>query len=82
MIDLALLITTAASELDSLAKQTLHLGTGLQNAAPGNTNTPNQSIQYLFEISQVLSEKSTQCSELNKSTQDNNTQQINVSKKI
>ncbi|OGT38575.1 MAG: hypothetical protein A3F11_04800 [Gammaproteobacteria bacterium RIFCSPHIGHO2_12_FULL_37_14] len=65
MIDIAQLISTTTISLNELSKQTTALGTGLQNAAPGNKNgNPSNSVQYLLDISDALADIAKKCEEL------------------
>jgi hypothetical protein len=62
MSDMDILAATIKSNLREIAKQAAALGTGLQNAAPGNKiDTPNNSIQYLLSVSDVLVKVADDC---------------------
>jgi len=51
--------------LQDIANQALTLGTGLQNAAPGNKLTePNNAIQYLLETAEGLADVAEKCKDL------------------
>lgn len=64
MSELAVIAATAKITLQEIAKQSAALATGLQNAAPGSKSlTPNNSIQYLFNISEILAKLAEQCNE-------------------
>jgi hypothetical protein len=57
MSDLRILMVSATGSFLEIARQANALGTGLQNAAPGDkAGTPNSSVQYLLKISEVLTE--------------------------
>ena len=65
MSDMDILAATIKSTLRDIAKQAGALGTGLQNAAPGNkTDTPNNSVQYLLGVSDVLAKTADDCDDL------------------
>lgn len=64
MSDVALVVVMTKSILTEIAKQSSALGTGLQNAAPGDKTKPNLSIQYLLDISDSLSQLATKCGDL------------------
>lgn len=62
MSDTAIITSTARTTLLEIAKQAAALGTGLQNAAPGDkTGAPNNSVQYLLAISEALSKIAEEC---------------------
>lgn len=62
MSDLAILVASAKTTLLEIAKQAGSLGAGLQIAAPGDKlGMPNHSVQYLLEISEILSKKASEC---------------------
>lgn len=64
MSDLAILVAMAKATLQEVSKQAAGLGTGLQNAAPGDkTNAPNNSVEYLLAISDALEKSSRKCEE-------------------
>lgn len=55
MSELAIWAATIKTALRDVGKQAAALGTGLQNAAPGDkTGTPNNSVQYLVDTSEHL----------------------------
>lgn len=55
MSDTAIIAASARTTLLEIAKQAGALGTGLQNAAPGDKGgSPNNSVQYLLTISEEL----------------------------
>ena len=65
MSDLAIIAALVKSTLLEIAKQELALGTGLQNAAPGDkTGQPNRSVQYLIDSSEILTKLAEECDEL------------------
>lgn len=58
MSDMAVLAFSVKAALLEIATQANALGVGLQNASPGEKgNVPNQSIQYLLEVSAYLVKK-------------------------
>jgi hypothetical protein len=62
MSDLRILAVSTRGSLLEIAKQAAALGTGLQNAAPGDkTGTPNNSVQYLLAISAGLNKIALEC---------------------
>ena len=62
MSDMDILSATVKSALRDIAKQAGALGTGLQNAAPGSkSDTPNNSVQYLLGVSDVLAKTADDC---------------------
>jgi hypothetical protein len=65
MSDMDILAATVKSALRDIAKQAGALGTGLQNAAPGSkSDTPNNSVQYLLSVSDVLIKTADDCDAL------------------
>lgn len=55
MSDAAILAASVKTTLLEVAKQANALGTGLQNAAPGDkTGTPNNSVAYLLSITEEI----------------------------
>lgn len=55
MSELAIWAATIKTAIHDIGKQAAALGTGLQNAAPGDkTGTPNNSVQYLVDTSEQL----------------------------
>lgn len=55
MSDAAILAASVKATLLEVAKQANALGTGLQNAAPGEkSGTPNNSVSYLQGISEEI----------------------------
>lgn len=65
MSDMDILTATIKSTLREIAKQANALGTGLQNAAPGEkSEKPNNSVQYLLGIADVLEKASEDCSDI------------------
>ena len=74
MSDLAVLAATIKAALQEVAKQAAGLRTGLQNAAPGDkAGKPNNSVEYLLNISDALEKAAKQCEEkfLDIQTRDN-----------
>lgn len=68
MSDLAIIAASAKTTLTEIAKQASALATGLQNVAPGDkTGTPNNSVQYLFGISESLAKIAEECGKFLKS---------------
>ncbi len=55
MSEFKVIAVSMRDTLKDIAKQANALATGLQNAAPGDkAGTPNNSVQYLFSIAEVL----------------------------
>lgn len=62
MSDAAILAAFVKTGLKEIARQAAALGAGLQNAAPGDkAGTPNNSVSYLFRISEDLSKIADEC---------------------
>jgi len=62
MSDLAILAASVKTTLIEIAHHAAALGTGLQNAAPGEKiGAPNNSVQYLLNISEVLLKTAEEC---------------------
>lgn len=62
MSDLTILAGSVKTTLLEIAHHASALGTGLQNAAPGDkTGTPNNSVQYLLGISESLLKIAEEC---------------------
>lgn len=62
MSEIAILAASVKSSLLEISKQASALGIGLQNAAPGEKlGMPNNSVQYLLEISEVLAKLAEEC---------------------
>jgi hypothetical protein len=62
MSDNTYLATMVQSALQDIAKQALTLGTGLQNAAPGDkVKQPNMVISYLLETADNLNQLAKEC---------------------
>lgn len=67
MSDVAIVAATAKVTLSEISRQSSALGIGLQNAAPGDKpGTPNNSVQYLFAISEALNKIAAECDSLYK----------------
>ena len=65
MTDTAIIAASAKNTLLEIAKQAGALGSGLQNAAPGEkTGTPNNSVQYLMAISEALTKVAEECGKI------------------
>lgn len=60
MSDIAILAATIHEELNALAGQSGRLAEGLQNVAPGG-GVPNNSIEYLLAISDVMKKSAEVC---------------------
>ena len=59
-------ISIVVATLLDIAKQASALGVGLQNAAPGNeTGIPNNTVQYLTDISETLINIAEECKKIN-----------------
>lgn len=62
MSDLTILAASVKTTLLEIARHASALGTGLQNAAPGErTGAPNNSVQYLITISETLTKYAEEC---------------------
>lgn len=65
MSELAIITASMQGTLKEIAKQASALGTGLQNAAPGDKlGTPNNSVQYLLAIAETLDQVAEECGKL------------------
>lgn len=65
MSEMAIIAASMKSTLKEIAKQATALGTGLQNAAPGDkTGAPNNSVQYLLSIAENLGKIAEECDKL------------------
>ena len=65
MSDIAVLTAAVKTALLEIAKQASGLGTGLQNAAPGEKQgTPNHSIQYLLSTADNLAKLAEECEKI------------------
>lgn len=64
MSKIALEADMVRNRLLEIAQQAQALAAGLQNAAPGDKDKPNPSIQYLIAASDMLLEMSEQCGPL------------------
>lgn len=61
MSEIAVQAAAVKIRLTEIAGQAAALATGLQNAAPGEKDKPNPSIQYLSAIAEVLQALSEEC---------------------
>jgi len=69
MSDIAIIAASVQATLKEIAKQASALGTGLQNAAPGEkAGTPNNSIQYLLSTAENIAKVSEECGKLTSSS--------------
>lgn len=66
MTDISTVIVSTESSFMDVAKQASGLAIGLQNAAPGDkiNSPPNKSVQYLFDIAEVLNVLTGKCKKL------------------
>ena len=65
MSEIAIVAASTKHTLLDIAKQAAALGTGLQNATPGErVNTPNNSVQYLLSIAGILEMLADECEKL------------------
>lgn len=64
MSEIAVQAASAKTKLLEIAKQASTLSAGLQNAAPGDKDTPNISIQYLSSIADILINIAEECDEI------------------
>ena len=68
MSDIAIIAASVQATLKEIAKQASALGTGLQNAAPGEkAGTPNNSIQYLLSTAENIAKVAEECGKLTSS---------------
>lgn len=64
MSDVAIIAALIKSTLLEISKQELALGTGLQNAAPGDkSGVPNKSVQYLLDGADCFAKLALQCND-------------------
>jgi hypothetical protein len=64
MSDVAIIAALIKSTLLEISKQELALGTGLQNAAPGDkSGVPNKSVQYLLDGADYFAKLALQCND-------------------
>jgi len=65
MSEMDILAATVKTTLRDIAKQAAGLGSGLQNAAPGDkAEKPNHSVQYLMGIAGALEKVVAECDAL------------------
>lgn len=65
MTDIAVIAESIETTLRDVAKQTSELAAGLQNVAPHDkAATPNQSVQYLVEITNALTDTAEKVNDL------------------
>ena len=64
MSEIAVQAASVKAKLLEIAKQSSALAAGLQNAAPGDKDAPNASIQYLAAIAEALAAIAEECDEL------------------
>ncbi len=64
MSEIAIEAASTKTKLLEIAKQASVLSAGLQNAAPGERESPNASIQYLTAIAEVLAAIAEDCDEM------------------
>ncbi|VVC75123.1 hypothetical protein AQUSIP_03990 [Aquicella siphonis] len=65
MSDAVILAASVKTTLLEIAKQAGALGTGLQNAAPGDkSGTPNNSVSYLLSIADSLAKIANECDKI------------------
>ena len=65
MSDIEIVASQVKMTLAEIAKQANVLGVGLQNAAPGDKlGAPNNSVQYLLDVSTKLNKKSEECAKI------------------
>jgi hypothetical protein len=64
MSEIAVQAASVKLKLLEISKQAAALAAGLQNAAPGEKDTPNPSIQYLTSISDALTNIAEECEAL------------------
>jgi len=61
MSEIAVQAAAVKTRMTEIAGQASALATGLQNAAPGDKDAPNPSIQYLSAIAEVLHQLAEDC---------------------
>ncbi len=61
MSEIAVQAAAVKAKLVEISKQAAALSAGLQNAAPGEKDTPNPSIQYLTAVSDALAAIAEEC---------------------
>jgi hypothetical protein len=65
MVEIISLIVSVRGSLQEIAKQALALGSGLQNAAPGDkSGIPSKSVLYLLDTAEQLSAIVKECEAL------------------
>jgi hypothetical protein len=64
MSEIAVQAASAKVKLLEIANQASTLAAGLQNAAPGDKDNPNTSIQYLIAIAEALASCAEECEDL------------------
>jgi hypothetical protein len=64
MSEIAVQAATVKTRLLEIAHQATKLAFGLQNAAPGDKEAPNPSIQYLLAIAEKLTNIAEDCDEI------------------
>ena len=64
MNEIAVQAVSVKAKIMEISKQAAALAAGLQNAAPGEKDTPNASIQYLSAIAETLATMIDECDEL------------------
>lgn len=73
MTDVAIFAASIKTTLLQIAEQAKGLGVGLQNAAPAR-DTPNQSVQYLLAVSEIIQKTSIECDQFLTGTHHDETQ--------
>jgi hypothetical protein len=64
MSEIAVQAAVVKSKLMELSRQAGTLAVGLQNAAPGEQDAPNTTIQYLSAIAEALQTLSERCDQI------------------
>lgn len=64
MSEIAVQAAAVKTRLTEIAGQAAALATGLQNAAPGDKDKPNPSIQYLSAVAEALQALAEECEEI------------------
>jgi hypothetical protein len=64
MNEIAVQAASVKTRILEISKQAAALSAGLQNAAPGERETPNPSIQYLTAIAEALAAVAEECDEV------------------
>jgi len=64
MNEISVQAASVKMKITEISKQAAALAAGLQNAAPGEKDAPNVSIQYLTAVAEALAAVADQCEDL------------------